>query len=112
MIENLKKRWFSIPTSIRKPIVLVVGLLFVIAAGLTGWLPGPGGSPLFLSGVAILATEFVWAERLKQWVLGLVHRLGAWWRQNKLLGTLAFVGFGAAFLALTLSIYGLMSRLL
>jgi len=58
-----------VPWHIRKPVVLIIGLLFVIAAGLTGWLPGPGGIPLFLIGIAILATEFVWAEKARDWIL-------------------------------------------
>lgn len=38
-------------------------LLMVVAAGI-GWLPGPAGIPLFLLGLAILASEFDWAHRL------------------------------------------------
>lgn len=44
--------------------VAVVGALLIVAAGLTGWLPGPGGIPLALLGLAVLASEFDWAKRL------------------------------------------------
>jgi uncharacterized protein (TIGR02611 family) len=90
-MESLKKRWYAVPTTIRKPIVLVVGLLIVIASPFTGVLPGPGGIPVFLVGVAILATEFEWARRLRDWVLIWVKRLGNWWRRHKVVGTIAII---------------------
>lgn len=80
-MEKLKRSWRRIPAEIRKPIILVVGMTFVLAAGLTGWLPGPGGIPLFLIGVAILATEFKWAERLKNVILDIVYACGRWMRR-------------------------------
>ncbi len=47
-----------------KIIVLdVLGLVFMIAALLTGWLPGPGGVPLFIIGLSLLAINHTWAER-------------------------------------------------
>jgi hypothetical protein len=56
----------------------VVGGLLLIAAPLTGWLPGPGGIPLFIAGLAVLASEFEWAQRLLYRVKGWVRRLTAW----------------------------------
>lgn len=43
-----------------------------------GWLPGPGGIPLFLVGLAVLATEFVWAARLLWRANFEAHRFGRW----------------------------------
>ena len=51
-MESLKKRWQRVPSSIRRPVVLIVGSLFIIAAALTGWLPGPGGIPGPRTGVS------------------------------------------------------------
>ena len=49
----------------------LVGALMMLGAALTGWLPGPGGIPLFLAGLAVWSTEFAWAHRLmlafKRW---------------------------------------------
>lgn len=42
----------------------VVGVLLILLAGATGWLPGPGGIPLAIAGLAVLASEFEWAQRL------------------------------------------------
>lgn len=42
----------------------VVGALFILLAVATGWLPGPGGIPLAIAGLAVLASEFEWAQRL------------------------------------------------
>lgn len=42
----------------------ILGILLIIASGLVGWLPGPGGIPLFLGGLALLASNHEWAERL------------------------------------------------
>lgn len=78
----MKAGWQRVPRRIRRPIVIVIGFLFVIAAGLTGWLPGPGGIPLFLIGVAILATEYSWAERLRDFILDIVKAGAHWLREH------------------------------
>lgn len=41
---------------------ILAGLCF-IGVILFGWLPGPGGIPLFLLGLSLLATNHDWAER-------------------------------------------------
>jgi hypothetical protein len=43
--------------------------MLIIAAGLFGWLPGPGGIPLLLAGLALLARNHDWAKRLQDNVL-------------------------------------------
>lgn len=78
----MKEKWQRTPRHIRRPIVLVVGGFFVILSALTGWLPGPGGIPLFLIGIAILASEFTWAERFRDWVFGYVFAFGRWLRRH------------------------------
>ena len=107
MRESLKEQWKRVPTKIRKPIVLTVGMLFVLAAGLTGWLPGPGGIPLFLIGVAILATEYAWAQRLKVFVLRIVSTVGTWLKQHPIIMWLAII---ALVISLGFSVY-LISRI-
>ena len=42
----------------------VVGVLLIIIAPLFGWVPGPGGIPIFLAGLRLLAINHKWAERL------------------------------------------------
>jgi uncharacterized protein (TIGR02611 family) len=72
-----------------------VGGLLLILAPLTGWLPGPGGIPLFIAGLAVLASEFEWAQRLLLRVKEWVHRLTSWTGRQpgwlKALGTLALM---------------------
>jgi uncharacterized protein (TIGR02611 family) len=74
-------------------VIGVVGGLLIIAAPLTGWLPGPGGIPLFIAGLAVLASEFEWAQRLLLKVKDRVKDLTAWTSRQpgwlKALGTLA-----------------------
>jgi tellurite resistance protein TerC len=48
----------------RKLIALVVGLSIVGLSIPIGMLPGPGGIAVFIIGMAILASEFIWARRL------------------------------------------------
>jgi hypothetical protein len=96
-MKRAKHWWSRVPTSVRKPIVLIVGCLFILAAGLTGWLPGPGGIPLFLIGVAILATEFEKAERFRDRILGIIKLFGVWFRAHKIIGTaLCIIGAAVA----------------
>jgi hypothetical protein len=74
----------------------IVGGLLLILAPLTGWLPGPGGIPLFIAGLAVLASEFEWAQRLLYRVKGWVHVLTTWTGRQpawlKGLGTVALMG--------------------
>lgn len=97
--------WRHVPSTIRKPVVLVIGLVFIIAAGLTGWLPGPGGIPLFLIGIAILSTEFEWAERVRDYVLGILKDIGHWIKANPVRGTIGIVLFTVAFVGLAYLAY-------
>ncbi|GAB3676286.1 PGPGW domain-containing protein [Angustibacter aerolatus] len=59
-----------------------VGVFLILLAGATGWLPGPGGIPLALVGLAVLASEFEWAHRLLEWVKDRLRR-GRDWMQAK-----------------------------
>lgn len=87
-MDRLRNKWKQVPVTIRKPIVLTVGLLLMIAAVLLSPLPGPGGIPIFLIAVAVLASEFEWAVRLRDKMLAWVHRAGQWVRSHKILGTI------------------------
>lgn len=40
-----------------------LAVICMIAAILTGWLPGPGGIPLFIIGLSLLAINHEWAQR-------------------------------------------------
>lgn len=104
-MSNIKHKWQNVPVHIRKPFVFVIGMLFVIAAALTGWLPGPGGIPLFLVGIAILATEFEWAMRLRDRVIAWIHHVGKLYRQHKVLGTLIAIVSATAVISLSIFLY-------
>lgn len=55
-----------------------VGVFLILLAGATGWLPGPGGIPLALLGLAVLASEFEWAQDLLEWAKARVREMGRW----------------------------------
>lgn len=65
------RMWFKIGVG-------VLGTLLIIASALTGWLPGPGGIPLFLTGMALLATEFIWAKKLRKRIVRAVRVYLEW----------------------------------
>lgn len=44
-------------------LVDILGVLLILAAIPLGWLPGPGGIPLVILGLSLLATNHEWAER-------------------------------------------------
>jgi hypothetical protein len=98
MRNKLYHGWKRVPSVIRKPIVMVLGLLLVILAGLTGPLPGPGGIPLFLVAIALLATEFTWAAQVRDKVLQIIHFLGKKIKKYPKISTviIAFCVAGAA----------------
>ena len=110
-MERLKKGWFRVPKRIRKPITVIVGFTFVLAAGLTGWLPGPGGIPLFLIGVAILATEYAWAERLRDFVLDIVKWFGRQFRAHPVIGNALVISFAICAILVSYSVYLFMNSL-
>lgn len=90
-MQHMKHRWKQLPGKLRRPLVLVLGILLIITAGLIGWIPGPGGTIVFLLGVAVLATEFVWAERLRDYLLGLVKMLGVYIQRHPGTSIIIFV---------------------
>ena len=58
------RRWFSaLPASVRRLIVFLIGSTVLLAGVLMLVLPGPG-IVVIIVGLAILATEFAWANRL------------------------------------------------
>ena len=83
-MENIKRWWKKTPASIRKPLVFMLGTA-VVAAGIAMLiLPGPGWAGIFL-GFAILATEFAFAEKVRDWLVGqlkmLVHYAQKKWQK-------------------------------
>jgi hypothetical protein len=44
----------------------ILGFTCIIAAPFLGWLPGPGGIPLVILGLSLLANNHEWAERLME----------------------------------------------
>lgn len=67
-MESLKRYWKSIPTAVRKPLVFIVGTAIVILGLVLLPLPGPGWVIIFL-GFAVLATEFAFAEKVRDWLV-------------------------------------------
>ena len=60
--------------------VALAGLFFMCLGFVSGPLPGPGGIPLVLLGLAIWSSEFEWAHRLMQWFKAQLNRYRGWRR--------------------------------
>lgn len=104
-MEKLKRWWKRTPATIRRPIVFIVGSIFILGAVLTGWLPGPGGVPLFLIGIAILATEFERAAKFHNFVMRIIHILGKQFKKHRIIGTLLIISGIAVTISLSIAIY-------
>jgi uncharacterized protein (TIGR02611 family) len=63
--------------------VAIAGLLLVILGVLSGPLPGPGGIPLVLFGLAVWASEFEWAQRVMQWFKRRLKQFRGWGRPTQ-----------------------------
>lgn len=74
MKDRAYKWWKRRHHAIRKPLVFTLGILLLCASPIIGSLPGPGGIALFLLAIAILASEFYWADQLKTFFLDTVPR--------------------------------------
>ena len=51
----------------RRAIVTIIGLCLIVVAFLIGWIPGPWSIPLVIAGLAVLATEYDWADDFLTW---------------------------------------------
>jgi uncharacterized protein (TIGR02611 family) len=67
-MEHFRRTWHTIPKSARRVIVLIAGGACIIAGIFMLVLPGPGWATIFL-GLAIMATEFEWAERARAGII-------------------------------------------
>ncbi len=61
-MEFLKK-------NLKRIAIDIAGYVLILAAVATGWLPGPGGIPLALAGLALLSINNDWARRLRKYLL-------------------------------------------
>ena len=80
-METLKKGWYKVPAPIRKPLVFMVGFAVVCAGLVMLVTPGPGWAGIFL-GFAILATEFAFAVKVRDWLVGFLKSLIAYGEQQ------------------------------
>lgn len=53
-----------------------LAIICMIGAIATGWLPGPGGIPLFIIGLSLLAINHEWAERYIEILRRYADKLG------------------------------------
>lgn len=72
-------------------VIALLGLLCIGAGIVTGPLPGPGGIPLVLLGLAVWASEFAWAHRLMMWFKARLHEVSQLTPGRKLLFWALFV---------------------
>ena len=83
-------------------VVALVGALLVVLGCVTGPLPGPGGIPLVLLGLAVWSSEFIWAQRLMAVFKRQLHRFRSWTRPQQTLFWIVFFAccglFGYAYL--------------
>jgi len=73
-MDRLKHRWKRVPAPVRKPLILIVGSAIIVAGIAMLVLPGPGWAAIFL-GFAVLATEFAFAERVRNWTISELKKL-------------------------------------
>jgi uncharacterized protein (TIGR02611 family) len=80
------------------------GLLLICLGLVTGPLPGPGGIPLVLLGLAIWSSEFEWAYRLRQRFKAEIKKFRGWPTGRKVAFWIIFfavcAGFGYSYLVL------------
>lgn len=53
----------------KRIVIDAAGYLLIVAAILTGWLPGPGGIPLALAGLGLLSINNKWAKDLRDYLM-------------------------------------------
>ena len=64
-LKKLKLPYIDkLPVEVRRVVVFVVGFSIVVLGVALAILPGPFTIPLLILGFAVLASEFMWAEKL------------------------------------------------
>jgi uncharacterized protein (TIGR02611 family) len=58
--------------------VALLGVILIALGLVSGPLPGPGGIPLVLLGLAVWSSEFEWAHQVMQWFKKELHRYRTW----------------------------------
>lgn len=81
-MQRMKRAWKHLPNRPRRALTFILGMLLVIASPIFGAIPGPGGMILFLLGIAILATEFTWAERVRDLILSFLSSISLYIRRH------------------------------
>lgn len=72
--DKLYTWWKKQPKTVRKSFVFALGMILILSSPIIGTIPGPGGIAVFLAGIAVLASEFGWAESLKVFFLKTVPK--------------------------------------
>lgn len=89
------------PDKPRRILTLILGVLLILTSGLIGWIPGPGGMIPFLLGIAVLSTEFEWADRLRERLFQFGRDARDYLRKKPLLAsTLTLVALGLFYLSI------------
>ena len=57
------------PRQPRQILAFLLGVFLIAVSPLVGTIPGPGGIAVFVLGTAVLASEFDWAESVKNFFL-------------------------------------------
>ncbi len=68
----------------------IAGLILIALGFVTGPLPGPGGIPLVLLGLAIWSSEFEWAHKLMMSLKAHLHSFRQWSRPKQVLFWVVF----------------------
>ena len=74
-LEDLSEAALAARRNFRKALVLIAGTAIVVAGIAIAPLPGPGGMIVVPLGIALLATEFIWAKRLLETLKSRVEKL-------------------------------------
>lgn len=82
--ERIKRNWKRAPKRVRQTLVFIAGSTVIVTGLAMLVLPGPGWAAIFL-GFAILATEFAFAERARDWMIAQLKIIISWaerlWRK-------------------------------
>jgi len=74
MLNWLHKHWKRTPTQVRKPFIFLLGFAIVGTGIVLLPLPGPGWVIIF-AGFAILASEFAFAEKIRDQLIRILKHL-------------------------------------
>lgn len=90
---------------IRRWAIIIVGVVIIVAGIIISPIPGPGGMPVILGGLMVLALEVAFARRVLLKLRRLYGAFNLWRRNNQMLWICLLIGIIISYIIFGILLY-------